>query len=69
MLFQFQFQGSDVVAVVCVEGQHQLKIIGRTVLANVTYIEELKFRLPLTSGNRKPIEIHMDMHTLHQITS
>lgn len=35
----FQFQGSDVVAVVRVEGQHQLKIIGRAVLANDTYVE------------------------------
>jgi hypothetical protein len=35
----FQFQGLDVVAVVCVEGQHQLKTIGRTVLANDTYID------------------------------
>jgi hypothetical protein len=35
----FQFQGLDVVAVVRVEGQHQLKIIGRAVLANDTYVE------------------------------
>ena len=35
----FQFQGSDVVAVVRVEGQHQLKIIRRAVLANDTYVE------------------------------
>ena len=56
----FQFQGSDVVAVVRVEGQHQLKIIGRAVLANDTYIEELKFRLPLASGNRKPIEMYRE---------
>lgn len=51
------------------ERQHQLKIVGRAVLANDTYIEELKFRLPLTTGNRKPIEMNMDMRTLHQITS
>jgi hypothetical protein len=51
------------------ETQHQLKIVGRAVLANDTYIEELKFRLPLTTGNRKPIEMNMDMRTLHQITS
>jgi hypothetical protein len=51
------------------ERQHQLKIVGRAVLANDTYIEELKFGLPLTTGNRKPIEMNMDMQTLHQITS
>jgi hypothetical protein len=65
----FQFQGSDVVAVVRVEGQHQLKIVGRAVLANDTYIEELKFRLPLTSGNWKHIEMYLDMRILHQVTS
>lgn len=64
----FQFQWSDTVAVVRVEGQHQLKIIGRAVFANDTYNEELKFRLPLTEGNRKPIEMYMDMRTLYQIT-
>jgi hypothetical protein len=65
----FQFQGSDVVAVVRVEGQHQLKIVGRAVLANDTYNEELKFRLPLTSGNWKHIEMYLDMRILHQVTS
>jgi len=57
------------VAIVHVKGQYQLKIVGRAVLANDTYIEELKFRLPFTSGNRKPIEMYMDMRTLHQIIS
>jgi hypothetical protein len=59
----FQFQGSDVVAVVRVKGQHQLKIGRRAVLTNDTYIEEPKLRLPLTSGNRKPIEMYIDMRT------
>ena len=69
----FQFWNSDVAAVVRKDGSY-LQIIGRAVVANSTYVEGLKFEVPLDfnpntkEGCRFESDLYMDIRTLQELT-
>jgi hypothetical protein len=78
----FQFLDSDVVAVVSLDGEHHMRIIGRAVIANDEYISGSKFCVPRDlhkNPNNSNIErvaldfengvdVYMDIRTLQLMT-
>jgi hypothetical protein len=52
----FQFLDSDVVAVVSLDGEHHMRIIGRAVIANDEYTSGSKFCVPR--------DLHKNLHRL-----
>jgi hypothetical protein len=80
----FQFLDSDVVAVVSLDGEHHMRIIGRAVIANDEYISGSKFCVPpdlhknlqrlegqverVGLDSENEVDVYMDIRTLELMT-
>jgi hypothetical protein len=80
----FQFWNSDVVAVVSLDGEHHMRIIGRAVVAKDEYVSGSKFYIPQDLDKivqrmegqveragldfENGVDVYMDIRTLQLMT-